>query len=186
MIKIRLIKCCLLAIFILAYISCIDNTDFGQADDITPSPVLESSLIYATLTAPDFIDATTQQERTMISDTTRIEIISDDFFVDHMIRTDLTYLLTNSLERDFQIDFEFLNDENEIRYQIEINVAAGNQSDPVTNEVNVLIEEPEISTFKEATKVVYKIILPITNSPLTSSSEGEIELQSKATFYLEI
>ena len=71
------------AIFICLslFISCGSDVDFNQTENIRPTPIFESSLIFSSLEAPDFIDDTTQQERLILTDTARLEYINSDFFV---------------------------------------------------------------------------------------------------------
>ena len=63
---------------------------------------------------------------------------------------------------------------------------SGVVTNPILSETTVLIDEPEITTFKEATKLVYKISLPPSASPIGPNSQGQLDLQSKATLYFEL
>ncbi|MCB0446211.1 MAG: hypothetical protein KDD03_01610 [Gelidibacter sp.] len=177
----------LFVLFILVTVtSCVKDVDFDQTENIVPSPILESNLIYSTLVAPNFIDDSTQQEVITLTDTTRVEVISSDFFVDQLSKANLTFRFINSIDRQFVVDFEFLNDNDELKYNIQMPVPSGTVNSPILSETTVTIEEPELTSFKEATKLVYKITLPPTTTPLTSNTAGQLELQSKATLYFEL
>lgn len=186
MIKQNIIKISLIALVLASLTSCVSDVDFNQAEVIMPSPTLESNLIYSTLIAPNFIDQQTQLEAVMVSDTTRLEVLSSDFFVDQLAKANLSFKFTNSIQRDFLVDFEFLNDTNELRYHVQVLVHSGVVTNPILSETTVLIDEPEITTFKEATKLVYKISLPPSTSPIGPNSQGQLDLQSKATLYFEL
>lgn len=166
--------------------SCVKDVDFDQAENILPTPAFEASLIYSNLEAPSFIDEITQQEVVILTDTTRLEYINSDFFVDQLLKTNLTFQLTNGLDRNFSIEFEFVNDENEQRYLAQIEVPSGQPNNPVFVESNFLIEEPELSIFEEATKLIYRITLPPNANPIDATTLGSLKLESKATFYFEL
>lgn len=167
------------------FTSCIGDTDFDQAEDILPTPIFESSLIFSNLTASNFIDET-QQEVLVLVDTTRLEYINSDFFIDQLIKTNLTFEFTNSIDRNFSIDFEFVTDDDEQRYLAQVDVPPGQPDNPILVSSNFLIEEPELGTFEEATKLIYKITLPASTSSIDISTPGILKLESKATFYFEL
>jgi len=171
-------------------LSCVKDTDFNQTENILPTPVFESDLVFSTLEALNFIDDTTQQEVEILSDTTRLEFINSDFFVNQLAQTEITFRFTNSLNRDFIVYFEFVTDNNELRYLAQVDVPAGQTESPIIAQSSFLIEEPELSSFKEATKLIYKITLPATATatanPINPSTLGALKLESKATFYFEL
>ncbi|MEM5565319.1 hypothetical protein WNY78_09395 [Psychroserpens sp. AS72] len=175
-----------LLVNVLLLHSCVSDVDFEQAENIVPTPTLESSLIFSSLEAPNFIDDTTQQERLVVTDTTRLEYINSDFFVDQLAKTNLTFQFTNSLNRDFSIDFVFVNDSNEQRYSAHVDVQAGQPNIPIQVTSNFLIEEPDLSIYEEATTLIYRITLPPTSNPIEASNLGVLKLESKATFYFEL
>ncbi|MDG5492488.1 hypothetical protein [Psychroserpens sp. SPM9] len=174
---------CLMLIFLN---SCVSDVDFDQTENILPTPVFESSLMYSNLEAPNFIDEATQQEVIILTDTTRLEYINSDFFVDQLIKTNLNFQFANSLDRHFSIDFEFVNDADELRYLAEIEVPPGQPNAPSVVVSNFLIEEPELSVFEEATKLIFKITLPPSTNPIDTNTLGRLELDSKVTFYFEL
>ncbi len=165
--------------------SCVSEVDFDQAENISPTPVLEASLIVSNLEASNFIDDTNQQELLSISDVVRLNFINSDFFVDQLVKANLTFQFTNSLNRDFNVDFIFVTDANEQRYLAQVEVLAGSPDSPTFIESNFLIEEPDLSLFVESTRLIYEITLPPTNTPIAPSTLGVLKLESKSTFYFE-
>jgi hypothetical protein len=158
--------------------SCVSDVDFDQTENILPTPVFEANLIFSNIEASRFIDDAT--------DTTRLEYLNSDFFVDQIAKTELLFRFTNSINRDFNIDFIFVNDNNEPRYVAQVDVLAGQPDSPSSIISNFLIEEPELSLFEESTKLIYKITLPPTTSPIDTSQLGFLKLESKSTFYFEL
>ena len=172
--------------YMLVCSSCVSDVDFDQTENILPTPVFESTLVFSSLEAANFIDDVTQQEVLILTDTTRLEFINSDFFVDQLAKTNLTFQFTNSLDREFDVDFIFVNDLDEQRYLAQINVPSGQPDAPIMTTSNFLIEEPELSTFEEATKLIYRITLPVSTNPIDATTLGNLKLESKATFYFEL
>ncbi|MCD2260493.1 hypothetical protein [Psychroserpens luteolus] len=182
----RLVVLFIITVGVLFSSSCVNDVDFDQAENILPTPVFEASLIFSNLEATNFIDENTQQEVLVLTDTTRLEYINSDFFVDQLVKTNLTFQFTNSLDRNFNVDFIFVNDNDEQRYLAQVEVLPGLPDTPIFVESNFLIEEPELSTFEEATKLIYRITLPPNTNPIDISVLGQLKLESKATFYFEL
>ena len=147
---------------------------------------ITSDLIVTTLKASSFIDKKTQQERLIHLDTTSLDLISSDFMIEELIKTNLSFQFKNSLNRDFRIEFEFLNDRNEVKFELQIPISAGTKEKPVIVETSVIIESSELTSFKESTKLVYKITLLHSDQPLSRESEGALELHSNATYLFDI
>jgi hypothetical protein len=171
---------------LLITLSCTKDVDFDQAEAIAPTPTLESNLVFFNFNNENLLDEDTQQEFLMLADTTRLEVISDNFFVDNLVRTDITLEFTNSFQRPFELDILFLNDANELKYSIESTIESGTIANPTVMTSTTVIDIDEIDTFKEATKLVVKTVLPPTATPITPTSEGNIKFRSKATFYLDL
>lgn len=176
----------LIFLCVMLLTSCVKDVDFDQAENILPTPTFESNLIFSSLEATNFIDDTTQQEVVVLTDTTRLEFINSDFFVDQLTKTNFTFQFTNSLDRSFNIDFVFVNDNNEQRYLAQVEVLEGQPESPTIIQSNFLIEEPDLTLFEEASKLIYRITLPVTTNPLETSNLGVLKLESKATFYFEL
>ncbi|WP_299277375.1 hypothetical protein [uncultured Psychroserpens sp.] len=171
---------------ILLCSSCVSDVDFDQAENILPTPVFEASLIFSNLEGPSFVDDVTQDEVLILTDTTRLEYINSDFFVDQLAKTELTFEFTNSIDRNFNIDLVFVTDADEQRYLAQIDVPSGQHDAPIEVTSSFLIEEPELSTFEEATKLIYRITLPASTNPIDATTLGSLKLESKATFYFEL
>ncbi len=172
--------------FVMAFTSCVKDNEIGQNNSSEPSSSITSDLIVSSLNASSFNDESTQQERVIYLDTTQLDLMSSDFFNEELIKSNLSFHFKNSLNKDFRVDFEFLNDRNELKFALQIPISAGSKEKPISVKTSVVIETPELSTFKEATKLVYKITLLTNDEFLLSESEGELELHSDATYFFDI
>lgn len=171
---------------LMVFTSCVKDNEISQTNTSEPTSVITSNLIVGSLEASSFIDESTQLEKTIRIDTTQLDLISSDFFKEELTKSNLTFHFKNSLERDFKIDFEFLNDLDELKFKLQIPVSSGTTEKPMTVETSVVIESPELTSFKEATKLVCKIILLPSDKPLVPQSEGSLNLQSDATYFFDI
>lgn len=161
------------------------DSDLGTENTFESSSVLTSNLMSSSLDASSFLEEFTNQERTIRIDTTYLEWTSSSFLTDQWSKTNLTFKIKNSIEREFNIDVEFMNDLDEVKFSFQIPVSSGTKQKPITVETNVVIEIPELATFKEATKLVYKIALLPDDLQLIPESEGTLELQSDAAYFLD-
>lgn len=152
---------------------------------IEASSSVTSNLILASFDASSFSNDSEQTERTLRTDTTYLELTRSNFLMDELSQTNLTFKLKNSLEREFKIDIEFLNDFDERKFSLQIPVSSGTKQKPITVETNVVIEIPELATFTEATKIIYTISMLPGEKKLVPENEGTLELQSDATYFLD-
>ena len=169
----------------LALTSCYKDGEI-VLDSKQPSSKITSDLIITTINASSFIDSKTQQERLIHIDTTSLDIVSADFLIEELIKTNLSFQFKNSMNSDFRIEFEFLNDRNEVKFEFQIPVSAGTKEKPVVVETSVIIESSELTNFKESTKLVYKVIFLHSDKPLSRDSIGVLELHSNATYLFDI
>lgn len=172
----------LVCMLLLCAYSCVKDTDFDQADEITATPEIELDLIYFTATPPQFeLEGETERALT-ISDTTDIRILDDNFIRDALKRAEFYFLFSNSIPTSFDANIQFLNANNRLRYQLNLEVLPGELNTPVLTERIEILETPaDIRDITRSSKVVINLSIP----DLPPTSEGSISLQSKATYFLE-
>ena len=167
---------------LLLAVSCIKDTDFDQAENIAPTPIVELDLIYFNIVAGEFFDETTSTPRLTVTDTTEIRFLDGSDVQESLKRAEFFFRFTNSIEREFQIDFQFLSEENDTTYTTGTIVNVGTTAKPVVTEFTENVEGEAILDLTQANKVVVKVTIPSSNAQL----EGELNLQSKTTYYLEL
>lgn len=161
--------------------ACIKNTDFDQANDILLTPVVELDLIHFDLAANNFFDTITSNSILTVNDTTELRFLNDEEISTSLKRAEFFFKFTNSIQRDFQVVFQFLSEQNEITYVTQTNVAQGSVVNPVITEFIENVEGAAIDDLTMAFKVVVSVTIPSSNAML----EGNLNLQSKTTYYLE-
>ena len=168
--------------FLIAFFSaCVKDTDFDQANDIVLSPIVELDLIYFDLPAITFFDTITSSPILTVSDTTDLPFLNDEEIRLNLRRAEFYFKVTNSIQREFQVVFQFLTEQNEIAYTTQIPIAQGTVASPVITEYIENVEGVALEELTMAEKVAVSVTIPSSNGNL----EGTINLQSKTTYYLE-
>ena len=162
--------------------SCVKDTDFNQAENITLTPIVELDLIYFNVEAGSFFDSVTNTSILTISDTTEIRFLDDSGVQESLVKADFLFNFTNSIPRTFEVSFQFLSEENEETYLAQTTVDAGTELAPVLTQFLETVEGEDITQLTMADKVVVSVTIPSSNAGLT----GTLDLKSKTTYYLEI
>lgn len=170
----------LLAVLLL--FSCIKDTNFDEAQNIALTPVVELDLIYFNVDASEFFDSINNISILTLRDTTEIRFLDDTDFQESLIRAEFQFNFTNSIPREFMVDFQFLSEENEETFVTGTIVNQGTEQAPVFTQFIENVEGEEVLQLTQANKVVVTITIPSSDASL----RGILNLQSKTTYYLEI
>ncbi|GHC49212.1 hypothetical protein [Ulvibacter litoralis] len=164
------------------FVSCIKDTDFDQVDNVDLTPTIDLDLIYFNLSASDFYDPATSTSVLTVSDTTELRFLNDIEVQRNLKRAEFYFKFTNSIEREFQADFQFLTPQNDTTYTAQTVVAQGTVSNPIITEFIENVEGADIVDLTQASKVIVSVTIPSSNANL----EGALNLQSKVTYYVEL
>ncbi len=165
----------------LFFTACIQDTDFDQAEDIALTPVVELDLIYFNLQANRFYDTINSTQILTVRDSTEIRFLDDSTLQESLKRAEFYFKFTNSIPRNFQVDFQFLSELNDTTYVTATNVAEGTLATPVITEFTENVEGEDILRLTQANKVVVSVTIPSSDENL----EGTLNLKSKTTYFLE-
>lgn len=169
-------------LLIFMFSACMKDTDFEQADDIALTPVIELDLIYFDLVASDFFDSITSNPILTVRDTTELRFLDDTEIRESLTRAEFYFKFTNSIPRDFLVDFQFLSEQNDTTYVTQTQVSIGSVQNPGITEFIENVEGEEILQLTQASKVVVSVTIPSSDENL----EGALNLKSKTTYYLEV
>ena len=104
-------------IFIFIFSSCIKHVDFEQIDDFSTQPVFKTSLAYFTLNQITFFDRVNSLEIiTPINKTSSFLSLNSSFVRENLIEVELEFEVNNYFDRDFIVNFEFLDDNNVVTH----------------------------------------------------------------------
>lgn len=169
-------------LFSMLLFSCVRDTDFGQAEEVTLTPTVELNLIHFDLDAGEFFDTNTGLPRLSVSDTVEIRFLDDVETQESLVRADFEFEFTNSIPRTFDVDLVFTTDGGEPTYATTTTVAAGTPEAPVETVFVEVIEGNSIQQLTLANKMAMTLTIPSADPDL----QGVLSLQSKTTYYLEI
>ena len=166
---------------------CIKDVDFGQAENLSISPVLEVSVIHFEEPANRFIDENGVELITVI-DSVNIEIFSDQFVVDNLVKADFLFEATNTINRAYEAEIDFYDDLYQLQHSFNFEVGASTNNQVIVLEYVEVFEEQELEALKTTTNLVLTLTLQPSSdgSILTDNSPGNLKLRSKASFYFEI
>lgn len=178
-----------LILFVLSLIitSCVKDVDFDQAENFVISPVVVSSFIFIEEPANRFVD--NGIEITTIRDSIKnIEILSDQFVADNLIKAEFLFETTNSVNRAFQVQVEFFNDAFELQEISSFTVLQSPLNEEIISESTKTFEGNSLEALKATSQIVITLtLLPSSDgSILNENSIGQLRLRSKATFYFDI
>lgn len=167
---------------LLFFTSCFENTDWDQVDDLVIRPVVELDLVYFDIEASQFYDEATNTPNLVVRDTTGLELIEGSDIRDALIGADFLFKFTNTIPRAFTVRFDFLTEDNVVRYSTGTNVNAGTTDAPVETIYIDNLNNQEIDEVTFSNKVAIAITIPSADASLF----GNLNLQSKTTYFLEI
>ncbi|MGJ8666828.1 MAG: hypothetical protein ACSHW7_10705 [Patiriisocius sp.] len=172
----------IVSLILAIFTSCVRDTDFEQSKDIELTPVVELNLIYFDVAASQFYDSVANTQILTVRDTTALEFLDGQDFSDALQRAEFYFKFENEIPRDFQVEFEFISETNEITYSAETSVAQGTAGQPQTTIFETIVEGEEITQLTMANRVVVAVTIPSSSATLS----GNLNLQSKVTYFLQI
>lgn len=171
-----------LFLLIVFFSACVKDTDFEKANNIVLAPIMEVDLLYFDLPAITFFDTVASSSILTVRDTTELPFLNDAELRNNLYRAEFTFKIINSIQREFQVDFEFLRGQIHVDSTIQITVAQGAVSNPVITEYTAVFEDEALLNLTRAEKVAVSVTIDSSNANL----DGTIKLQSKTTYYLEL
>ncbi len=103
-----------LAMFLLCFctmVSCVEEQDFGQYDDLSLTPTVEASILY--IESPEsFINAA--GDVSIISRDFNFDAFSSDVFAKRVLDGTITYIVENTTSKAVTVVVELLNADGEV------------------------------------------------------------------------
>jgi hypothetical protein len=167
--------------------SCIKDVDFDQADDLTLTPVITSSIVYAEVEASRFSENGMELE-TVTDSLANIEIFENDFIIDNLVRAELVFEATNSINRTFGLQIDFLNAVDELEHTLSFDASPSPTGNTIVTTYTEVFEDMSLDALKMKTKMAVTLRLYPSNdgSSLDENALGNIILKSKGLFYFSV
>ncbi|MBQ0786300.1 MAG: hypothetical protein KBT69_02300 [Oceanihabitans sp.] len=167
--------------------ACVSDLDFTQGEDFAISPTLDASLIYFEETASSFIDEA-GAEQIMVRDSVNMEIFNDSFTVDNLIKAAFLFKVSNSINRGFQAQIDFLDETDGLQHRFTLSIAASPTNEEILVEHLETFENESLLALKRSVQIVITVsLMPSSDgSIINENTPGILTFKSKATFYLLI
>lgn len=105
----RIVKTTLTAmLFLVTFISCVEDVDFGQFDDLQATPTFEAGILY--LEAPENVINLVDAEADVFSQNFNFDAFSSDIFAERVLDGTMTYFVENTTSKELEITVEFLDE----------------------------------------------------------------------------
>ncbi|WP_232622933.1 hypothetical protein [Pareuzebyella sediminis] len=92
-------------------LSCIEDQDFGQYDEISVTPTVEGSMLY--IEAPEYL-INQSDPSDVISRNFNFEAFSNDLFAERVIDGTITYIIENTTSKELRVIAELLDDNGNV------------------------------------------------------------------------
>jgi len=169
-----------IVICIAFLVSCSNNLNFDNIN-LEIEPEVTSPLVFFELDQKDFLDEN-DQEITVVSDITVFRIFDNTVLKDNLVELTLDFEIENGFDRSFLVDFVFLDEDENITYDVEdFSINAGDLDYSSTRSI-VIETSPE---FLNSIKVRVDVVLSPSTTTLNPDIEKTFKFRSSGTFYLK-
>ena len=169
-----------IVICIAFFMSCSNNLNFDNIN-LEIEPEVTSPLVFFELDQKDFLDEN-DQEITVVSDITVFRIFDNTVLKDNLVELTLDFEIENGFDRSFLVDFVFLDEDENITYDVEdFSINAGDLDYSSTRSI-VIETSPE---FLNSIKVRVDVVLSPSTTTLNPDIEKTFKFRSSGIFYLK-
>ena len=164
------------------FCSCSSDLDFNQTKDLKIEPVFVANLAYFENKANAFIDKGREQD--LVFDAQDFKVFGNRFFTDNLRKAKFNFEIENTINRAFVISFVFLDTNNQVTHNAEVNVPAYMNVPHIVSYIDDF-ENQAMDLLKKSVQLEIRIAM-LSGAPLTSESRGSLKFRSGATLYLEM
>ena len=173
-------------VLICIFSSCVKDVDFEQAEDLSISPILESSLVFFDFPASEFQEPT-GTDLVVEQDELELDFFNEEFIRDNLIRAELFFEVTNTIDRTFRADVVMFDANGDVTHAFDISVGSGGANEVMVTHTEVF-EDATLDQLKNTTRMglVLTMFPSPSGIPLDDTSTGNIKMRSKATLFFQI
>ena len=163
--------------------SCTGDVDFDQAKNIELNQNFTTSFIYLNVNQNKFLNSNASAEIPILTDISTIDIFDSKYFEDNLVKTTINFQIENSFDRDFDIEFSFLNvDDVEMNSFI---VSVPNNSNQIHLQNFEGLDLLSLK-FSEKLRITINLQPSSDSSMLTQNTEMKLAIKSFANFIFKI
>lgn len=171
-----------IAVLLLFSFSCASDLDFDQVNDLKLKPVVVANLAYFNVEARDFVSSGSEQP--ILIEQTTSDIFNDSFFRRRIEKVELLFELENTINRAYIVDLLFLDSNDQIIHNTNLNIAASLGLVIKTSKPEAF-EGADLDILKKTTKIVFSLRI-LAGPQLSPNSLGSLKFRSAATAYIVV
>ncbi len=164
----------------IVFSACVGNVDFDQAENIILEPEFKVALVHFRATPDNFVDPVTNADLDFISDITEIHHFDSDTAQENIIKIELLFEIENTFNREFNLEYRFLNNLNQTTYTITFNIPQNSTLLPEPIE----IVGDELESFLSSKGIVVFADMQTNTAPITQ--DMFLDYKSAADIFLRI
>ena len=167
-------------ICIAFFVSCTNNLNFDNIN-LDLEPEITSPLVFFKLDQRDFLDEN-NQEISVVSDITDFRVLDNTVLKENLVELAIDFEIENRFNRSFLVNFIFLDEDENITYNIDDFLINSGDLDYSSTRSIVIETSPE---FLNSTKVRVDVVLSPSSTMLNPDIEKIFKFRSSGTFYLK-
>lgn len=171
------------AVFLITSgVSCVEDVDSGQFDDLEVTPTLEASLLYVEA-SEDIINLV--NGNTVFSNDFNFDAFSSDVFAERVIDGSVTYVVENTTSKELEISVEFLDEAGNI-LDTEVFTVKAAPTSILQREIAYGNSGRSIDIIKNLSSIRVSAINRGDSTSTSSNSEPRITLKSSGKFRVRV
>ncbi len=170
----------LIAIFSIS-ISCVDDVDFDQTQDVVFNQTVDASLIFFTIDTTDLENVNTEEAVVTVRDSTRLEFLDDDYIRENLLEVTLDFQVDNTFGQSLVNRAVFLNNAGQEQFVVEFEIISSPDGSVQRTEFTQVLSQEDIIAISNSIQIANEVIFTTNGASLN----GELSLQSKALYKLE-
>ena len=122
-----------------------------------------------------------------VGDDLEFDVFNDEFLRDNLIKAELFFEVTNSIDRNFRADIIMYGSDDLVTHAFNIDVTPDGNNEVITTHTEVF-EDASLEQLKNTVRLelVLSMFPSPTGIPLDENSTGNIKMRSKATLFFLI
>lgn len=165
----------------LVSLSCVNDVDFDQTQDVVFNQTVDASLIFFTINTSDLENVNTEEAVITVRDTTRLEFLNDDFIRENLLEVVLDFQVDNTFGQSLVNRASFLNNAGQEQLVVEFEINSSPDGSVQRTVFTQVLSQGDIEAISNSIQLANEVIFTTNGAPLN----GELSLQSKALYTLE-
>ena len=168
---------------LVLFVSCVNDVDFDQADNLQLSPVIESNVFYGTIPASNF-QSSSGSPITVVQDYYDVELFDDEFVVDNLTKAEIFFEFTNSIATSMVASLVFQDAADVVLHSVTVNILPVSLASPVVTNHTEVFENTTLDALKQTKKIT--VVLTVPGGTVVAQDGANLVIKSKGTFFMNV